>query len=174
MSEVISNEAIKQATGETWQTWIDRLEAMGAKQLPHKDIATKLMTDYGVAGWWAQSLTVRYEQQIGRRAVGQNAKGEYSVAVSKTYPGTMDQAMRWWQGTVGAATDFNGVPIVTTSLTQTEKWRYYRAALMDKSRIIVTIYEKTPTKAAISLQHEKIAAQSAVETWRTYWKAYLK
>ncbi|HET8883872.1 MAG TPA: hypothetical protein VFM68_00170 [Candidatus Saccharimonadales bacterium] len=173
MSEAISDKAMQQATGEPWHTWLDRLNAMDAQNLSHTEIATKLVETYNVSGWWAQSLTVRYEQKIGRRRVGQSSDGKFSVSVSKTISGTMDDAMGWWRKKVRQSTEFNHVPIVTSSHTDTTKWRYYRAALKDGSRVVVTIYEKTPTKASLGLQHEKLTTTQAVESWRAYWKTFL-
>jgi hypothetical protein len=174
MSELISDKTIEKATGAPWSTWFDRLERMGARDLTHKEIAVKLVNNFAVTGWWAQSLTVRYEQSIGRRKVGQNNKGEFSVSASKTVQGTMNEALHWWLTIANARTEFNGVEIQSSSTTETEKWRKYRAALRDGSRVVVGIYAKTPTKAGLGLQHEKILSAETAEVWRTYWKSLLK
>lgn len=173
MSELISDKAIERSTGDTWNTWLERLKAMGASELSHKEIASKLVTDYQVAGWWAQSLTVRYEQTIGRRKPGQSNAGDFSVSVSKTLDGTMDEGLHWWLKKVQSRTDFNGVPILTSSTTETEKWRNYRVALKDGSRVVVGIYAKTPSKAGFGLQHDKLSSAEAAEAWRAYWKSLI-
>lgn len=173
MSETISDSAIQKATGETWQTWLDRLEQADARNLSHKDIAAKLVSDYQVDSWWAQALTVRYEQTIGRRQAGQSNAGVFSVSISKTLTGSIDEALHWWLEKAQSRTEFNGVVIVTSSTTETEKWRHYRMALKDGSRVVVSIYAKTPTKAGLGLQHEKLSSAEAVESWRAYWKSLL-
>lgn len=43
------------------------LDAAGARDWPHKQIAEHLVAAHGVDGWWAQSITVGYEQATGRR-----------------------------------------------------------------------------------------------------------
>lgn len=173
MSELISDITIEKATGAPWSTWMDRLEQMGARDLTHKEIAVNLAEHYHVAGWWAQSLTVRYERVIGRRKIGQNNKGEFSVGVSKTLPTTIDEAFHRWLRAVQSRTEFNGVAIVSSSTTETEKWRNYRAALKDGSRIVVGIYAKTPAKAGLGLQHEKLVSAETAEDWRVFWKTFL-
>lgn len=173
MSELISDKAIERSTGDSWDTWLERLNEMGASNLTHKEIASKLVTDYQVAGWWAQSLTVRYEQVIGRREPSQSNAGDFAVSVSKTLDGTMDEALHWWLKIVQARTEFNGVPILTSSTTETEKWRNYRVALQDGSRVVVGIYAKTPTKAGFGLQHSKLPSTEAAEAWRIYWKSLI-
>jgi hypothetical protein len=146
---------------------------MGASELLHKEIAAKLVSDYQVAGWWAQSLTVRYEQSIGRRKPGQSNAGDFSVSVSKTLDGTMDEGLHWWLKKVQSRTEFNGIPIISSSTTETEKWRNYRVALKDGSRVVVGIYAKTPTKAGFGLQHDKIPTGELAEAWRIYWKTLI-
>lgn len=174
MSELISDKAIEKSTGVTWSDWVERFDQMGAQDLSHKDIATRLVTEYQVAGWWAQSLTVRYEQAIGRRKPGQSNAGDFSVSVSKTLTGTMDEALHWWLKIVQSRTEFNDVSIVSSSTTETEKWRNYRAALKDGSRVVVGIYAKTPTKAGFGLQHDNLPTPAAADAWRTYWKSLIQ
>lgn len=172
MTEV-SEAAIEKATGQTWQAWFERLEEHGARDLAHKEIATWLVNEQKVAGWWAQSLTVRYEREIGRRQTGQDNKGNFSASASKTLSGSIDDAMQWWLKKVEATDAFHGIDIVTSSTTSTEKWRHYRAGLADGSRVVVGIYAKTPTKAGLGLQHEKITSGAMAELWRVYWKQFL-
>jgi hypothetical protein len=173
MSELISDNTIEKATGTPWKTWIDRLNTMGACDLPHKAIAAKLVNDYQVAGWWAQALTVRYEQLIGRRQQGQSNNGDFSISVTKTIPGTVIEAFDWWLKKVQTQTAFNGIAIISSSTTETEKWRYYRAALQDGSRVVVGVYAKTPHKAGLGLQHGKVSTAQSPENWRAYWKSFL-
>ena len=173
MSELISEKAIEKATGQPWSVWLDRLEQMSARDLSHKEIAARLVADYDVPGWWAQSLTVRYEQVVGRRQTGQSNDGSFSVSVSKTLPGSLNEAMLWWLKKVQSRTEFNGVAIVSSSTTETEKWRNYRVALKDGSRVVVGIYAKSPIKAGLGLQHDKLASHELSEAWREYWKSLL-
>jgi hypothetical protein len=173
MSKPISNSAIERSTGASWATWLERLQAADAAGISHKDIVTLLVTNYQITGWWAQALTVRFEQTIGRRRPGQSDAGDYAVSVSKTLDGTVDETLLWWLKKVQSRTDFNGVSIVSSSTTETEKWRHYRVALADGSRMVVGVYAKTPTKASFSLQHSKLASSISAEAWRTYWKSFI-
>ncbi len=173
MSELISDKTIEKATGIAWPVWLERLEKAGARELSHKEIAAVLVSQFEVGGWWAQSLTVRYERDIGRRQVNQNNRGEFSTSLTKTIPMSMDDAFYWWLSVAQARSEFNGVGIVSSSTTETEKWRYYRAALLDGSRVVIGVYAKTPTKAGFGLQHEKLVSADHADTWRSYWKNLL-
>jgi len=53
--------------------------------LPHKESAAILHEKHAVPGWWAQSITVGYEQARGLRQVNQQASG-FTANVSRTLP----------------------------------------------------------------------------------------
>src|SRR5919199_5029979 len=71
-------------TGRSYREWFADLDAWGATEAPHKEIAAWLMSERGVPGWWAQNITVEYERARGLRAVGQGRDGLYSVGATKT------------------------------------------------------------------------------------------
>ena len=71
-------------TGRPYREWFAELDAWGATEAPHKEIAAWLRTERGVAGWWAQNITVEYERGRGLRAVGQGRDGLFSVGATKT------------------------------------------------------------------------------------------
>jgi hypothetical protein len=51
---------------------------------------------------------------------------------------------------------------------------YWRCSLADGSRVAMSIYDKTPGRAAIGLGHEKLKSEADVEKWRAFWKGLLK
>lgn len=173
MKQAVSDTAIEKATGQTWSYWQQCLNDTKARQLSHKEIVAQLTSEYGVDSWWAQTLAVRYEQSINRRVVGQSSSGEFYTSVSTTITGSIDDALEWWLQKNDSVTSYNYQKIVTSSTTQTVKWRYWRAVLADNSKVVVAIYQKTPNTAQLSLQHEKLASQDATVEWREYWRQYL-
>ena len=66
----VSDAAVEAKTGKTWQEWFALLDAAGARQMDHKSIAAHLDKKLGVPGWWAQMVTVAYEQARGRHGWG--------------------------------------------------------------------------------------------------------
>lgn len=174
MTETNRTRAIEKATGKSWNDWLAYFEAKNAASLSHKDIARRLFEDGGVTGWWAQSLTVSYEQHIGRRVPGQDCEGEFSVSVSKTLTGDMDAALQWWLDAVDGLEEFSSIAITSgPDVNKTEKWRYWRAGLADGTRVKVNIYEKAPGKSNLSIQHEKLESADQIEHWRAFWKHFL-
>ncbi|MFC7448845.1 hypothetical protein [Rhodococcus daqingensis] len=171
MTRPSNTDAIEKGTGRDWSEWIDLLDSAGAKGLPHNEIARLIQDEWGTTGWWAQSVTVAYEQQIGRRVPGQDCNGEFSVSVSKTLTGTMDEALSSWVTLVGGRTEFSDVAIFgDAAVSATEKWRYWRCTLEDGTRVGVTIHQKSPDRATLGIGHEKLESADAVEHWRPFWK----
>lgn len=80
-------EPIERATGRSWQWWLDFMASIGAEQLDHTAIALRveeeLRGDIESAAWWAQGITVAWEQQSGRRLPGQRADGTFQTSVSR-------------------------------------------------------------------------------------------
>ncbi|MEE3921840.1 hypothetical protein V2I01_36860 [Micromonospora sp. BRA006-A] len=62
---------LRERTGQDWAGWFDRLDAWGAVDRTHTEIARWLVDTHGMPGWWAQTVTVGYEQARGLRAPGQ-------------------------------------------------------------------------------------------------------
>ena len=129
------------ATGKALEDWCAILDERGARDLPHRDIARLLQGDYGVPGWWSQSVTVEYEKRIGRREAGQRQSGEYEANATRTLPVTMDAALDSWLARLpgaGPQSAFDGVAFAgEPSTSRTDKRRYWRVALDDGSRVTV-------------------------------------
>lgn len=166
-------KSLETGTGKSWEYWLDFLESINAKELPHDEIAVKV-NEHGANAWWSQGVAVAYEQYIGRRLPGQTCDGLYQVTVSKTIAGNMDSALALWQERVDGLTEFNGVKITREpAVSQTEKWRYWRCGLEDKSTISVNIQNKPGIeKSSLAINHDKIQQAEDMERWRAFWKAF--
>lgn len=179
MTKPINTEGIEKATGKRWEEWVKILDDIGAKDLTHKEIARKLydMLDGKLEnhGWWAQGITVAYEQQIGRRVPGQREDGTFEVSVNKTLNGSMDDVFAAWLELTEQQADFNGIkPVSEPSTSETEKWRNWRVNLADGTKVVVGINQKTPEKAGLGLAHQKVASSEDAEVWRSYWQEFLQ
>lgn len=100
MAKPANIEAIERATGRTWEYWLEVMDRIGARDMGHKDLAIKVQAeledDLDNPGWWAQSVTVAYEQHVGRRAPGQAQDGTFQTSVSKSTPLGMEELMDRW------------------------------------------------------------------------------
>lgn len=90
----VGAQALTRATGKTPEEWLAILDAHGAAKLTHAEIARWLSDHHeAVDPWWAQSITVMYEQERGMRAPGQMADGTFTVSVTRSVSGDQQQAL---------------------------------------------------------------------------------
>ena len=75
----ISDRAIKENTGCTWDRWVPMLDRLGAAEMRHGEIAALVSRKFKVGDWWTQTVTVGYERIKGRRAIGQRLDGHRSL-----------------------------------------------------------------------------------------------
>ncbi len=173
-----NKKALETGSGILWSEWLELLE-------PHRDlnhtelakVALEKINDRGASNspeWWAQSVTIAYEQHIGTRQVGQQCDGNFSVTVSKTVAGDMDIALAAWIEAVGGARDFDGVDVVgEPRITETDKWRYWKIDMADGSKVNVNIQTKSSGyKSTVAINHDKLSTAQDVERWRAFWKAF--
>ncbi|WP_018298185.1 hypothetical protein [Corynebacterium lubricantis] len=174
-------DKFEKATGRTIPEWMDflRNHENGNKdlnELSHKQMAT-LAEDYGASGWWAQSIAVDIEREIGRREVGQRDSGKFSANATKTMPGEwtdvfarFTEFMASAEGALPAAVDGE------SSTSESEKWRYWRADLVDGTKVVVMCNDasaKGVAKTRFAVQHEKLPSSEARDDMKAHWKATL-
>ncbi len=170
-----SDEAVYKATGKLYDEWYSILEQKKASKLSHKEIAALLVEEYDVSFWWAQTITVEYERLIGRREVGQSCEGDFQAGGSKTIAGSMNGVYKEWQQFVAGKDKLNDVPFKDEpTLSETEKWRYWRVLLADNSKVNVHIHQKAANKVQIAVNHEQLNNTDAVAQWKIFWKGYFK
>lgn len=90
----ISDDAVQAKTGKHWDDWFAVLDAFDAARQGHKAAAAHLVEAHGVSGWWAQGITVRYEQTRGLRDVGQQSDRLFAVSVQRTIDAPADRVWR--------------------------------------------------------------------------------
>ena len=175
MVKPTSTKNFEAATGRTWEGWVAFLDGIDARKLSHTEIARRIFDTGLASGWWSQSITVAYEQHIGRRAPGQDCDGVFAVSATRTCAGTLDGVLARWVQFLKDREEFGGIAISRGPDTSgTERWRYWRCGLEDGSRVNVTIGEKAPGKVLLAVQHERLETADHVEHWRDFWKPLLK
>lgn len=166
----MSDEAIQRGTGKTWDELFLRLDEWGAAQRTHPEIAVFAAQEFGINGWWAQSVTVGYERARGMRKVNERVDG-YSVNASRTFNVPVerlyatlaadDQRSRWLEHEL--------IRVRTTTVNKA--WRCEMVS--DASRVEFRLTAKSPAKSSIAIEHSRLSSQEDVSTWRAFWKDYL-
>jgi hypothetical protein len=167
---LMSDEAMVRGSGRSHAEWFTLLDAWGATERAHTEIAAWLRTEHGVDGWWTQSITVDYERARGMRGRHQQRDG-YSIDVRKTVAVEPARAL--------AA--FTNGSLRRRWLPDAEmRQRPTRAALTARfdwsdptSRVVVTIVPKGPGKATVTISHERLPDAESAERFKGAWRHWL-
>lgn len=165
----MSDESMQRGSGKTWDEWFLILDGWSATGETHKAIADYLCREHGVAGWWAQSITVGYERARGMRDKHQRPNG-YSVNASKTVAVPVSQL---FAALTDEARRDRWLEPGTLRLRSSKTDRAARFDAPDGTRLAAFFLRKGPAKSSVALQHDTLADAAAVETWRAFWKPRL-
>lgn len=185
--------SIEKSTGVSWDDWTAWLETEGATTMQHPDIATLVerrihelkITTHATngkpfnRGWWAQGIAIEFEHDHGMRAEGQSSNGDFFVSATTTLTGTIDEALKRWLELMTGRTHIGGVALVgEPSVSETQKWRYWKASFDDGSHASVTmtakkVPENSAPKVALAANQTRLDSADAGETWRARWKVVL-
>ncbi|NRD27027.1 hypothetical protein [Frigoribacterium sp. VKM Ac-2836] len=83
----LSDARLGSGTGRSAAEWFTLLDAAGATRLSHEQIARLLVDEFEVVPWWAEGITVRYEQERGVEPPGRQPDGSYAVTVGRSLRG---------------------------------------------------------------------------------------
>lgn len=169
----ISEHRLQEATGKSWAQWLDLFKSIDAKDLPHKDIVKKLAELTDVDGWWLQTVTVKYEQEIGRRVKGQERDGTFTLGVGKVVNGNLDDVYAHWLEVAEAAKSFNGQKIEDVRPSDSEKWRYWRANFADGTRAVVGVHQQKPGKVGFAIDQQKCSSLAQAKDWKAFWRRFV-
>lgn len=185
--ERVTDAALKEATGRDWKAWFKHLDKAGAKALDHKGVVKTIAEDVS-SGWWQQSIAVAYEQNTGKRVVGQTAGAGFNVGVVRTLPMTAAEAWellvehpeRWLGGAIeldegsaydvpkqrGAARVRGEVRVVKPNSRIRMTWQ--PDGWKQPATLQLTVVPK-PKNVALHVHLEKLPDAAAREAMRAHW-----
>jgi hypothetical protein len=162
----MSDETVEARTGRRWEEWFRILDEWGATGRPHPEIARWLVAEQGLGAWWAQGVTVAYEQARGLRRPYQRGEG-FSATASKTIAAPVerlyeafanDELRRRWLG---------DAELQLRSASPPKSIRFDGDGT---SRVTVNFLAKRAGKSQASLEHERLRDAAAVEPMKAYWR----
>lgn len=179
----ISSAAVEKATGKPWEAWLVALDKAGAADMSHKDIAVLLSIKFGIADWWAQMVTVGYEQARGRRVAHQSARG-FSASASRTIAASPAAVFRAWTNARtraawlpdGAVTIRRSTPHRSIRMTWSRPHARRKVSEPRETRVEVWITDKSrpdAPKCAVQVQESKLRSAAEVAASRKRWSAAL-
>ncbi|MFV0634560.1 hypothetical protein [Demequina sp.] len=170
-------ESIEKGTGRSWDAWVAFLDGIGAAELDHTAIAARVLDDMGddveSAAWWAQGVTVAYEQHIGRRLPGQRADGTFQMSVSKSTPVPMAELMDRWEAFAADSAPVLALLASTPRRGGTDKRLTWRAKGVDGSAVMVTAEPRSAATASVIASQVGTPDLESNDAARAMWKEVL-
>lgn len=166
----ISDEALAAKTNRSWEAWFELLDTWGGTAHSHAEIARRLVEEHAIDEWWAQTITVGYEQARGMRKPGQSADGTFAANASKTI-GMVPNAV--FDAFADAAKRAQWLPDATIVPTTVSPPKSFRAECEDGTRIAVWLTDKGDARTGVSVQHEKLPDGDAAAAKKAYWRERL-
>ena len=167
---LVADDAMLRATGKVHAQWFAVLDAWGATDHNHTEIARWLSETHDVPGWWTQHVTVAYERARGMRAPHQMRDG-FSVTATRTVAADAEQALAAFTSARLRKRWLPGAPM---------RQRPTRAALSARfdwteppSRVLVTVVPKGDGKSLIAVAHEKLPDAESGERLKGAWRQSL-
>lgn len=166
-----SEAPVRERTGRSWDEWFALLDEWGGTDHTHTEIARWLVEQHQVDGWWAQSVTVAYEQERGIRAPGQRSDGYYSPSASKTIAVPVDRLFEAFADPRMREQWLPGVALTVRTATAPKTFRAVWED--DSSRLVVGFTAKGDAKAQVGVVHEKITDADTADRMKAYWRERL-
>jgi hypothetical protein len=163
-----SDEVLRANTGRTWDEWFALLDRWGAAERPHPEIARWLRDEHGVGGWWAQGVTVGYEQARGLRAPGQRRGGQFEVSVSKTVAVPVD---RLYHAFVDPGARERWLPGAKLEVRTARPGKSIRANWDDGStRLALSFTARCDAKSQVVLVHQPLPDAETAAQLKAWWR----
>jgi uncharacterized protein YndB with AHSA1/START domain len=163
----MSDEAIRRGTGRGWEEWFDLLDAWGAAERPHREVARWVADQHGINGWWAQAVTVNFERSRRRRAVGEHADG-FSISASKTVAVPVD---RLYEAVVDESLRGRWLPKGGLRERIALKVRSVRFDWGDgETRVNVFFTARGEAKSTATIEHTRLAGAGEADRMKAFWR----
>jgi Domain of unknown function (DUF4287) len=163
-----SGEAVRRATGRDRESWFALLDAWGAVNRPHREIAAWLSGEHAMDGWWAQSLTVDYEQARGLRPPGGARDGTFEVSASRTVRVPVERLFAAW---VEPELRERWLPGRELRERTSQPWRTARFDCDDgRTRVVVGFDAIGEDRSRASIAHQRLPDAVSAEEARAFWR----
>ncbi|MBB5481208.1 hypothetical protein [Micromonospora parathelypteridis] len=170
-TERIADDLIHARSGRRWADWFALLDAAAATEWTHTQIARHLVAEHEVPGWWAQTITVGYEQARGLRAPGQQRGGGFSASASRT---VAVPALRLYEAFADETARARWLPDVDVRVRTTTAPRSFRADWVGgPTRIVVGFDAVGESKTRVNVLHEKLTGAEQAAELKAYWRERL-
>jgi hypothetical protein len=168
-----SDEKIRARTGRGWEQWFAELDAWGATDRPHREIARWVAAELDIhpLAWNAQAITASYELVRGLREVGEKDDG-FAISASRTVAVPVE---RLYDAVVSESARSSWLPDGRLSERTATRPRSARFDWADgPTRVNVTFLDRGAGKSTVALEHRRLSDAAEAEAIKTYWRERLR
>lgn len=162
----MSDAQIKRQTGRSWDDWVRLLDSHDAVKMSHGAVARLVHDEYGVPGWWSQTVTVGYERLKGLRERGQRLNGAYEASKSKTFNVPVTQLFAACADAAARRRWLDGVDATVRTATRPKS---IRLQWHDGTIVALWFTAKGAGKSNLALAHTKLTTKAAMEKAKEEW-----
>jgi hypothetical protein len=173
MIKPLDIESIEKKFGEPWSYWMEYMQSIGAKDLSHAEIAKKVDSKINDS-WWAQTITVAYEQQSGRRKPGQREDGTYEASTTKMINEEPEVLIEKWTKYVNNDISIKNKLASEPKVSKTPKRHSWKAELKNSNKAFVAFEKMDSGKTQISVMEQRIKTENELKASKEFWKKSLK
>jgi hypothetical protein len=162
----MSDAAVKEKTGCTWDAWVGALDYHGAAEMSHRDIAKLVSERFKIDSWWTQMVAVGYERIKGLRTRGQQRDGTFGATKSRTYNVSVETLFDAWMNPKTRTRWLTDAKVRVRVATAPKSMRL---DWPDGSIIAVGFTSKGSTKSAVALEHSGLSDKEAAAQVKQEW-----
>jgi hypothetical protein len=164
-----SDEKIRERTGRGWEEWFDLLDAWGAPERTHREIARWVAEQQGIhpLAWNAQAVAASYERTRGLRAAGEHEDG-FTITATKTVAVPVE---RLYDAFVDASLRERWLPggdLRERTATKPRSARFDWGE--DGTRVHVAFAAKGEAKSTAALSHARLPDSEEAERMKAFWR----
>ncbi len=165
-----ATDGVRRGTGRDRQEWFALLDSWGAADRRYREIAGWLRDEHGVSNWWAQKLTVEYEQERGLRAPGARPGGTFAGGASKT---VAVPVQRLFEAFVDAKLRKRWLPGVAVRKRSSQPGRVAHFDWENGTRVDVSFSANGKDKSQVAVEHLRLPDAKAAQETKAYWRERL-
>jgi len=165
-----SDEAVKNATGRSWEAWCDLIDAWPGHSKGHTAIAAYLNKELGIDSWWAQGVTVGYERITGLRLPYQRPDGSFTASKSRTVFADAVSLNRMLRNADDHKDLFPGHATEIRSRVSAKSVRF----VIGNGTALLNVTPMQDGRSKVSVEHSKLATPEETERWRFFWGEWLE
>ena len=162
---------VERATGRDRDGWFSELDSWGAVGRSYREIFDWLTGEHELSRWWAQKLTVEYEQERGVRPAGVRRNGTFEVSASKTVGAPAEGAFDAFLNPRKRKNWLTDAP--TMSLSDSRLARSAQFLWDGSSRVTVSFLDKGSSKSTIVVSHDRIVGAEQAQIAKARWRERL-